>query len=46
MRSEPDSSNYYSYSCLTKTESSFNSLLKSPILNNTNNKLYFIFLPC
>ena len=32
MRSEPDSSNYY----LTKIEDSFNSLLKSLILNNAN----------
>jgi hypothetical protein len=32
MRSEPDSSNYY----LTKTEDSFNSLLKSLILNKAN----------
>ncbi len=32
MRSEPDSSSYY----LTKTENSFNSLLKSLILNNAN----------
>ncbi len=32
MRSEPDSSNCY----LKKTENSFNSLLKSLILNNAN----------